>query len=246
MTGAIPASTRGPSVDAASGLTPLRDRQQVAADQQVALPRDLREDREQRLAGEVLEPQVGVARAGVADHAVGRVGVPRSGRPARAAASDPRRSPGSGAAPGVGWAGSIVTVQWQCGVRSAGTRGGRWIGRTAACAGWWRARSRRTSGPRWCGTCRCTHSSPIGSTSMSAPQWSSQNSPCSSSIDLHAEVHELRRRADVELDVLEDRPRRSSRGSRAAPACAPSRSGDAAIHSSIATCSASSRSRPCS
>ena len=50
-----------------------------------------------------------------------------------------------------------------------------------------------------------TNSSPIGSTSMSAPQYGSQNSPLPSSLSLETEIEEAVRRADVELHPFEDR-----------------------------------------
>ena len=76
----------------------------------------------------------------------------------------------------------MSTFQWQCGWRSAGTRGGR-------CTGVMRARgfvaqavaSNVGSSIVW--HIVCTNSSPIGSTSISAPQYGSQNSPLPSSFN---------------------------------------------------------------
>ena len=51
----------------------------------------------------------------------------------------------------------------------------------------------------------CTNSSPIGSTSISAPQCVEPELAVLRVVDLVLEVHELMGRADVELDVLEDR-----------------------------------------
>ena len=83
----------------------------------------------------------------------------------------------------VGTSGSISTVQWQCGIRSAGTRGGRWTGRTCA-RGFVAPAVASKVGSSIAWHMPWTYSSPIGSTSMSAPQCASQNSPWFSSNDL--------------------------------------------------------------
>ena len=97
----------------------------------------------------------------------------------------------------------MITVHAQCGCRSAGTRGGRWIGRT--CALGWLAIA-------------------VASNVGSSMSWHMPDDVVlAHRLDVHqraavvelelavprvvhgvAEVHELRRRADVELEALED------------------------------------------
>ena len=181
VTGAMPTSTRGPSADGRLRAHPLRDRQQVAAHQQVALARDLRQDREQRLAREVLEAQVRITRDRRSRRARRNRRRSRAARRAPAPRATAPRPPGSGAARASGGRGRRSP--------SSGSAGGGRSGHAAAGG---------SGGPRPCGLVASavasnvgssivwhmprTHSSPIGSTSMSAPQWSSQNSPWSSSI----------------------------------------------------------------
>ena len=119
------------------------------------------------------------------------------------ATSEPSTIAWFGCGDGVAWASSIVTVQWQCGVRSAGTRGGRWIGRTAAL----RVRGQRGRVERRV-LDRVAHAAhPLVAHRLDVHQRAAVVEPELAVLvvdHLHPEVHELRRRADVDLDVLED------------------------------------------
>ena len=182
----------------------LRDRQQERPEQQVALHRELLERDDERAVREVLELEVGVEVAVVVVPAAGLgVGVGRVAPRSRRSATL-RRARGWGAGRPDRTPASISTVQWQCGIGSAGTRGGRWIGRTCA-RGFVAPAVASKVGSSIAWHMPVTYSSPIGSTSISAPQCASQNSPWFDVEHLAPEVHELVRRADVELQVLHDR-----------------------------------------
>ena len=125
------------------------------------------------------------------------------------------------------WVSSMITVQAQCGCRSADDRGGRWIGRTCA---------------------RALVATAVASKVGSSMSWHIERDVVRAHrLDVHQraavvelelavprvvdgvpEVHELRRRADVELEPLEDRHHVGRPRSRAPAASAGCRSGDAA------------------
>ncbi len=75
-----------------------------------------------------------------------------------------------------GSSGSMVTVHAQCGVRPAGERGGRWTGRIRSFGLVAHPVASKVGSSMWWHMAT-TMSSPIGSTSISAPQWSRWNVP---------------------------------------------------------------------
>ena len=99
---------------------------------------------------------------------------------------------------------SMNTSQWQCGIRSAGVRGGRWTGRQRARGLLATALASKVGSSMWWHI-ETTAASPYCSTSSSAPQCASQNAPRSGALEPIVHVHVLVREADVELEALEDR-----------------------------------------
>ena len=130
----------------------------------------------------------------------------------------------------------MITVHAQCGCWSAGVRGGRWIGRTCA------LRLVATRG----GVERrvldvVAHAADV----VLAHRLDVQQRAAVVEVELAvpavvhgvAEVHELRRRADVELQALEDRDDVDALVASAPSASAWCRAGWTPAHSSIAICS---------
>ena len=137
--------------------------------EEVRLHRDLLQRDHQRPVGEILEREAGVEVAGVVEPSA-RLGVAarvvdvdlRDLRFTDDAHRGMRRDR-------LAVLGSIVTRQWQCGVRSA-RYAGRAMDRPHLCVRVGRA-SRRVEGGVFDVVAHAwTNSSPIGSTSMSAPQ----------------------------------------------------------------------------
>ena len=182
----------------------LRDREEERAQEQVALHRDLLQRDDQRGVRQVLELEVGVEVAVVVVPPAG-LGVRR-----RPVDRDRRRSATRPTTARFGWAStgsfaaSISTVQWQCGSRSAGRRGGRWRGRTCA-RGFVATAVASNVGSSIVWHMPRTYSSPIGSTSIERAAVREPELAVVRVVHPAAEVHELVGRADVELEVLHDR-----------------------------------------
>ena len=143
------------------------------AHQQMGLHGELAGDRGERRVGAVGQPERRVERTLVAvAGGRGSIASDESGRSATCCVNR--------AGPTGSFAGSMMIVQWQCGVRSAGTRGGRWIGRIRA-RGLVAYTVASNVGSSIVWHMPTTRSSPCGSRLRSAPQCSSQNSPFSGS-----------------------------------------------------------------